>query len=106
MAIKLKKIFSLLLVLIFITPTFVKIEHHHDDFVCSAKNELHFHNYHQICSICSFEFSTFADSNNLPFSTYFNFLKDKICLFKQVDSFSSFLYSFLLRAPPFSTDMR
>lgn len=97
---KIKNIFSLWMVLVLLMPTIIKLEHHHDHFVCNAKNEKHFHTFHEKCPICSFEFSVFlqdkiAASNVKTEITYrfndnnYNFYYSDLSKF-----------SFLLRAPP------
>ena len=97
---KIKKITSAFLLLIFLLPAIVKIEHHHSNFVCKAKNEKHFHVAHRDCAICSFEYSVFlANLEN------FDLIKEKLS-----DNYSNnykysynslFQFSFLLRAPPY-----
>ena len=100
MAVKLKKIFSFLIVISLLTPSIVKIEHHHVHFICNAKGEKHFHTYSEECVVCNFEFSIFL-SEKTPVASVKAI---------QIDSYSNcyncfhFLnfskYSFLLRAPP------
>ncbi len=104
MAQKFKNIISLIMVLTMLMPTILKLEHHHEHFVCNATSEKHFHNYHEKCAVCSFEFSVF--------------LSDKINIFsvkdEETDNYNSHLnvsyysnyskYSFLLRAPPVFTN--
>jgi len=97
---KLKNIISLLLLLVFLLPTIVKLEHHHDHFIYKAKNEKHFHEFHEKCSICNFEFASFLSSVEIidlqkenpidPYCNNYNSLYN-YCLSQ---------YSFLLRAPP------
>jgi hypothetical protein len=98
---KLKNIASLFLLLVFLFPTIVIIEHHHEQNTCNAKNEKHYHNLHEKCGICSFEFSLFSSENEnivllneKPLDNYFN---------NYTSLYYSNLseYSFLLRAPPF-----
>lgn len=98
---KLINIASLLLLVVFLLPSIVKLEHHHENFVCKAKSEKHFHNFHEKCIVCDFEFSIFSsDTEN------FTFQEEK--LFGEIDNYyisvnhSLFSkYSFLLRAPPY-----
>ena len=98
---KLKKITSILLLLVFLLPSIVKIEHQHEHFICKAKNEKHFHVFHEKCYICNFEFSVFSsdiEHNDLikgkPFDNYRNnYLSVNDPLYSK--------FSFLLRAPPF-----
>lgn len=97
---KYKNIASLLLLLVFLLPSIVKIGHHHEHFECNAKNEKHYHVFHEKCAICNFEFSVFLSSvKNIqlqkenPFDAYCNNYDSR---------FNSNLsrFSFLLRAPP------
>ena len=86
--------------LIFITPSIVKLEHHHDHFICKANNEKHYHVFHEKCNICNFEFSVFSSDfknadlqNEKPLDNYCN----NYCS-AYYSNHSQF--SFLLRAPP------
>ncbi len=97
---KLNHITYILLVFVFLAPSIVKMEHHHKHFICKAKNEKHYHNYHEKCEICIFDFSFFSSEiknvnleNEQPSDQYCNNYRF---------SSSSILskYSFLLRAPP------
>ena len=97
---KLKNIASLFLLLVFLFPTIVIIEHHHEQFTCNAKNEKHYHEFHEKCSICSFEFSVYSsDIENIdlqkekPLDNYF-------CNYSSLYYSNLSQYSFLLRAPP------
>jgi len=95
-----KNSMAIFMVAILLLPPLVKLEHHHDHFVCKAKTEKHFHDHHDKCQICSFEFSVFMSEaffslpeNQISFSVYSNDYK--------VDNFSTTPdYTFLLRAPP------
>lgn len=98
---KFKNIISLFLLLVFILPSIIKLEHHHEQFECKAKNEKHFHEYHEKCAVCSFEFSVFS-------SGYKNFILPKeqpvakYCNnYRSVHYSSLSKYSFSLRAPPY-----
>lgn len=97
---KFKNIISFLLLLIFILPTIVKLEHHHVNFISITKNENHSHVFQEKCAICNFEFSVFLSSfENIdlqkenPLDSYFNNYNSR---------YNSNLsqFSFLLRAPP------
>ena len=97
---KFKNIISLLLVLLLLTPSIVKFEHHHSTFECKAKNENHIHTVHEKCLICSFELSFFS-TNTIDL-----FAKNAVPFIKLKTSFYNFCfsnipkYSFSLRAPP------
>jgi hypothetical protein len=97
---KLKNIISILLLLALLMPAIVKLEHHHEHFVCKAKNEKHLHEEHENCAVCSFEFSVFAsDVLNINFEN--EKPSDKYCNnYSSINYSSLSKYSFLLRAPP------
>jgi len=99
---KFKNISSLLLLLVFLLPSIVKLEHHHEHFECKAKNEKHYHVFHEKCAVCHFEFSVYSsDFKNIvlpkeqPVVKYCN-------NYKSVNYSTLSKYSFLLRAPPYS----
>jgi hypothetical protein len=101
---KLKNIVSLLLLLVFLLPSIVKLEHHHEHFEYKASNEKHSHILHDKCIICNFEFPVFLfDFADFDFhkenpSEYFCNNYDSV----YYSNFSQF--SFLLRAPPLLTN--
>ena len=104
-----KKVFriiiSLFLLVAFLTPSIVKIEHHHEHHICNAKSQKHLHVYHDSCKVCNFEFSVFSS----------NLLNIKLEKEKHLANYSnnySFQfnsthsdYSFLLRGPPVFTNI-
>jgi hypothetical protein len=97
---KFKNIISLFLLLVFIFPSVIKLEHHHETVECKVKNEQHLHEFHEKCVVCNFEFSLFSVNlenivlqNEQPVDKYFNNYG--------FDSYSGCSkYSFSLRAPP------
>jgi hypothetical protein len=98
---KFKNIASLFLLLVFLLPSIVKLEHHHKHFECKAKNEKHFHEFHNKCAVCSFEFSVFSSAfgnivlpKEQPVAKYCN-------NYRSVNYYTLSKYSFLLRAPPY-----
>lgn len=101
---KLKNIISVYLVIIFLSPTIVKLFdssfHHHNHFVCNAKTERHFHKYHEICPIPSFDLPSFSLIKS-KFETQNTFLIHEI-LISFISDFClcNSNYSYLLRAPP------
>lgn len=98
---KIKRIPSLFLLLVFFFPTVAKLEHHHDNFKCNAKNEKHLHVYHASCNICSFEFSAFISGIGIA-EIRKEIPLDRYCIsYNSVDHSTLSKYSFLLRAPPF-----
>ena len=100
MIMRFKKAASLLFLLIFLLPSIVKLEHHHEHFECKVKNEKHYHSLHERCAICNFEFSVFlSKSENVdlpkdnPLDSYFNnYISQNFSNLAQ--------FSFSLRGPP------
>jgi Ca2+/H+ antiporter len=97
---KIKIITSILLLLVFILPTVVKLEHHHKHFVSDFKNEKRIPVFHDNCPICNFEFSVFLSrSENVdlqkenPSDNYFNNYDTQF--YSNLSQFS-----FSLRSPP------
>jgi hypothetical protein len=97
---KLKKITSSLLLLVFLLPSIVKLEHRHDNFVCKTINEKHYLVIHKTCAICNFEFSVFLTNfenidlpKDNPLDNYSNNYNSKF-------NYNPSRFSFLLRAPP------
>jgi hypothetical protein len=97
---KFNKIASLILLLVFLLPSIVKLEHHHKHSISLSKEEKPNLEFHDNCGICNFEFSIFISSienidlqNEDPPDIYCN------NYISQYNSNLS-LYSFLLRAPP------
>jgi hypothetical protein len=98
---KFKNIASLFLLLVFILPSIVRLEHHHEHFECKAKNEKHYHVFHEKCAVCNFEFSIFSSDfekivlpKEQPVAKYCN-------NYRSVNYSTLSKYSFLLRAPPY-----
>lgn len=100
MKVKFKNIISLLLLLVFLLPTIVKLEHHHQHYFCQPQNEKQFRVFQDKCVICNFEFSVFISAtenielqNDIPIDSYRNHYKSL-----SISNLSQ--YSFALRAPP------
>lgn len=101
---KLKKIISISLVFILLTPMTIKLLdelfHHHDHLIFTAKNEKDFHKHHKKCPILNFELLLYSVEKQNTTTQKYNFY------IKQNDKFNSEYccnnskYSFLLRAPP------
>jgi len=95
-----KYVVAFFMLWVFISPTIVKIEHHHEVFTCDAKGEQHLHQYHQKCEICTFEFPLFEA---LPNKISFQIEPVVVDFYNKHNSpnyFNPAKYSFLLRAPP------
>lgn len=97
------KSIALFFIVIFLFPSVVKLEHHHDEFTCHAKHEKHLHQHHDHCAVCDFHFSLFTEHTQdvvseavvRPADAYKNSYKIRF--------YGSFpAYAFLLRAPPVS----
>jgi hypothetical protein len=97
---KFKNIIALLLLMAFIFPSIVKIEHQHEHSCLDPSNGIGIQPLHVKCGICSFEFSFFmsyTEDLNLqkenPSDSYINSYNSR---------YNSNLsqISFLLRAPP------
>lgn len=86
--------------LVLLMPAIIKLEHHHDRFVCNAKTEKHFHIFHEKCPVCSFEFSVFLQDKidaaiaNTELTFHYN---NSNYTFNYSDLSK---FSFLLRGPP------
>jgi hypothetical protein len=102
---KFKNIASLLLLLVFLLPSIIKLEHHHERIECKAKHDSHYSVIHDKCVICDFEFSHFlSHTGDIDFqkenpAAYFRNNYDSVY-------FSNFsLFSSLLRAPPLANSI-
>jgi hypothetical protein len=74
--------------------------HRHDHFHCTAKNEKHFHRYHEKCPIPGFEFSFFSIEKHFQNTDKQYFGEEKSEIYSFTPYCNSLSYSFLLRAPP------
>lgn len=101
----LKNSIALLLVFTLVAPTIVKLEHHHEQFVCHAKGEKHLHTEHEKCAACDFEFSVFVPDS---FAFYSVKLQPEVYysnLYSSIALSTHSQYSFSLRAPPLVTNI-
>jgi hypothetical protein len=107
---KFKNTISISLVIILLLPMTIKLFdglfHHHDHFHCTAKNEKHFHRYHEKCPIPSFELSFFSIEKQIQTTQKFDFGVEQNDLYHFTPCCNSLKYSFLLRAPPASADKK
>ena len=97
---KFKNIASLLLLMAFLLPSVIKLEHHHQYIDHLAKDEKHFHEFHEKCSICDFEFAVFLSSDEkivLPKENPKDYYSNN---YNSHYNYNITRYSFLLRAPP------
>ncbi|HNW98858.1 MAG TPA: hypothetical protein PKK00_10655 [Bacteroidales bacterium] len=95
-----KNIISIFLLGIFLLPTIIKLEHHHEHYIYKSDNKKHIHEFHHKCEICKFEFSTYtpspvktANSKNVINYFYNNIYTSAVFIEQNILSFS-------LRAPP------
>lgn len=99
---KIRQFLSLFLLLVFLVPSIVKIEHHHKDPVCKTENGEYYRIFHEKCAICEFKFFTFFSPFEHPD------LQDESPsdYYSNNYSFSYFphpsQFSFSLRGPPLS----
>jgi hypothetical protein len=97
---KLKNITTLLLLLVFLLPTIVKLEHHHENFAYKEKVEKNAQVLSGKCGICDFEFFVFLSDYEIID------LHNEIPLVKYCNNYDCSYYSnlaqfsYLLRAPP------
>ena len=95
-----RKIVSVFILVAFLMPSIVKMEHHHNHHFCNAKNEKHLHVKQELCSICSFEFSVFASDIFIVDLQNDKQLDSYIDNYRSLYRFSHPKFSFQLRAPP------
>lgn len=95
---------SILLLVILLGPLVIKLAHsafhEHDHFVCKAKHEHHFHEDHEKCPVCSYEFSIYLSQKIVH---YHNPDETTDCyrnLYRSTFFIRFPKYAFLLRAPP------
>lgn len=104
---KLKKIISLTLVFIFMTPMTIKLFdglfHHHDHFHCTAENDKCFHEHHKKCPILNFELSLFSVEKHIQTTQKHHYSVKLNDNYNFVYCCNNSKYSFLLRAPPIFT---
>lgn len=94
------QIIAILLLVMFLLPSWVKIEHHHEHIANHTNKEKQVHEYHEPCILCSFEFSILDSAYEVivlnqdnPVAYY--------CVYCKTILFSDpSRYTFLLRAPP------
>jgi hypothetical protein len=98
---KLKKISSCFLLLVFLLPTAIKLEHYHEhpDYLELSKS--HYGSYHENCAICNFEFAAFCSDvtvvdleKDSPSDNYRNH-------YRPVNYSDQSEFTSLLRGPPY-----
>jgi hypothetical protein len=97
---KFKHTTALTLLLVFLMPSLLKLEHHHDHEICDESIGGNMAFFHEKCLTCSFEFSVFTE-----LTEKFDFRKEDqstpYCKNYKSVTFSNLThFLFLLRAPP------
>lgn len=97
---KFKNITSLLLLMVFLLPSIVKLEHHHEHHDCISSKGDHYREYHDECAVCNYDFSVIS----------MDFVAIEIPKIEQLSQYligdlpsndsTPSQYFFLLRAPP------
>ncbi len=101
---KLKNIISIALLVILLSPMSIKLIdsefHHHDHFVCTAKNVKHFHQHHEICQIPGYVLSLFSLKKGIKLTEKTTYIHKLFVAYNASynDNKTQFFYS--LRAPP------
>ena len=86
------------------TKLFDGLFHHHDHFVCTAKNEKHFHEHHEKCPIPTFELLLFSTEIQIQTTQKHYFCVEIMDIYNFVYVYDNLKYSFSLRAPPIITN--
>lgn len=88
------------------TKLFDGLFHHHDHFICTAKNEKHFHKYHEKCPVPGFELSFFSEEKQIQTTQEYCFCEEINSIYNFKYFCNNSKYSFLLRAPPKLTNSK
>lgn len=101
---KIRNTASILLLVILMLPLAIKVAdglfHEHDHFVCQAKHEHHFHEDHQICPVCSYEFPLYLSEKPVLLFTHAKFIDTYLNAYQSACFSCPDNYLFCLRAPP------
>jgi len=95
-----KNIIALYLLMVFIMPSVIKIEHHHNHKFCKETSEKQFYDLHKKCVICSFEFSFFVTSEIKADIQKDQTSDNYFISYQSIFLSNQHSHSFLLRAPP------
>ena len=86
--------------MVFLMPSVVKFEHHHEHEICSENTGDHKTSFKEICLTCNFEFSVFTGDME-KYEILYEVQITPYCNNYQSVYFSNLPhFSFLLRAPP------
>jgi len=104
-----KRSLSILLVLVFFSPTLIKAAHilyteHQHEFI-SNSNTIEINESHSDCPICVFEFTQIIASENYYEITHQQLVSDFTPFFTSPILKTSALLSFNLRAPPVNSSL-
>jgi len=104
---KIKKSISFFLLFAFVFPITTKffdsLFHHHEIFVCTAKNgEKHFHKKIDKCDVLQFVQYTFTNKKQKSPKIKLKPTEIPFPIFSDFSIINTTKYSYLLRAPPFS----
>ncbi len=93
-------IISIFLLIVFLLPSFVKLEHHHEHERYTDNKDSRIKLTHEKCFVCNFEFSIFSSNSPIflfkPETQDYNYSSN----FHPQLFYNHLEYSFLLRAPP------
>ncbi len=97
---KVRKIISGLLLLVFLLPSVVKMEHRHKNLVSTSTDEKKYPSFKENCPVCNFEYSAFLANYNDNKLTN-DYQTDSYCInYISRNNNNLNQFSFLLRAPP------
>ena len=97
---KLNKIVSVILLMVFLFPTIVKLEHHHKYNSVNVKDERHLPVLKENCAICNFALPVFIpDLENINIQAV-NFIIGYINNYQSPTLFNHTQFTFSFRAPP------
>ncbi len=86
--------------LVFLLPSIVKLEHHHEHNDCSSTNGDHYQEFHDKCAVCDYDFSVifmdFIDIEIPKAEQLSQYLIDDL----PVNDSTPAQYLYLLRGPP------
>ena len=97
---KFRKLISLLCIYVLLSPTIIRLEHHHEHIEPHFFKEPSVSELHESCAVCNFEFSFFIQKSVIYKIEKFTTLYIKIAAIYDFIFTHPYSYSFLLRAPP------
>ncbi|TKG90748.1 hypothetical protein EYV94_23070 [Puteibacter caeruleilacunae] len=101
----LAKYTSLILILIFLSPSLIKVTHflyvHHEHSDCCHADKSELSKKHKICSICAFDFVEFIQAEKSYFAGAPELLSVYYPIYRPGVTVRTVQYCIFLRAPPF-----